>query len=124
EEIAAKQKSIGLWPEMNYATSGMEYEILGIENKDGKDCYVLKLNDGKTETYDYFDKETFYKVNSTSIEKNGDEVQESSISYTDFKEQDGFMFPNSMNISIGPMNFGAKVTSRTLNAKVDFDSFK
>lgn len=124
EEIAAKQKSIGLWPEMNYASSGMEYEILGIENKDGKDCYVLKLNDGKTETYDYFDKETFFKVNSTSIEKNGDEVQESSISYSDFKEQDGFMFPNTMNISMGPANFAVKVTSRTLNSKVDFDSFK
>ena len=109
EEIAAKQKSVGLFPEMNYATSGMTYELLGIENKDGKDCYVLKINDGKTETYDYYDKATFYKVSSMSIEKNGDEVNESSISYSDFKEQDGFIFPNSMNISMGPANFAVKV---------------
>jgi len=124
EEIAAKQKSVGLWPEMNYATSGMEYEILGIEKKDGKDCYVLKLNDGKTETYDYFDKATFYKVSSMSIDKSGEEVQESSISYADFKEQDGFMFPNKMSISVGPASFAVTVTSRILNAKVNLDSFK
>lgn len=124
EEIAAKQKSVGLWPEMNYATSGMTYELLGIEKKDGKDCYVLKINDGKTETYDYYDKATFYKVSSMSIEKNGDEVNESSISYSDFKEQDGFVFPNTMNISMGPANFAVKVSTRTLNAKVDLGTYK
>lgn len=124
EEIASKNKSVGLWPELNYATSGMTYELLGIEKVNGKDCYVLKLNDGKTETYDYFDKTTFYKVNSTSIDKEGDEVQESSISYSDFKEQDGFMFPNTMTISMGPANFAVTVSTRTLNAKIDFDSFK
>lgn len=124
EEIAAKQKSVGLWPEMNYATSGMTYEILGIEKKDGVDCYVLKLNDGKTETYDYFDKSTFYKVSSMSIDKSGEEVQESSISYSDFKELDGFMFPNTMTISMGPANFAVKVVTRTMNAKVDLSTYK
>lgn len=124
EEIAAKQKSIGLWPEMNYATSGMTYELLGIEQKDGKDCYVLKINDGKTETYDYYDKSTFFKISSTSIDKNGEEVNESTISYSDFKEQDGFMFPNSMNISMGPANFAVTVSTRTLNPKVDLGSYK
>jgi len=124
EDIAAKNKSIGLWPEINYATSGMSYELLGIENKDGKDCYVLKINDGKTESYDYFDKATFYKVSSTSIEKEGDEVNETTFSFSDFKEQDGFVFPNSMLISMGPATFGVKVTSRTLNAKVDLGTYK
>lgn len=124
EEIAAKKKSVGMFPEMNYATSGMIYEILGIENKDGKDCYVMKINDGKTETYDYYDKSTFYKVSSTSIDKTGEEVSETSISYSDFKEQDGLIFPNAMNISMGPANFVVKVSTRALNAKVDLGSYK
>src|SRR5690606_11594664 len=31
DEIASKNKSTGLIPEMNFATSGMSYELLGIE---------------------------------------------------------------------------------------------
>jgi zinc protease len=124
EEIAAKNKSVGLFPEMNYATSGITYELLGIEKKDGKDCYVLKTNDGKAETYDYFDKGTFHKVASTSIVKDGEEVNETSMTYSDFKEQDGFIFPYTMNISMGPANFAVSVTSRTVNAKVDLGTYK
>lgn len=124
EEIAAKKKSIGMFPEMNYATSGMEYELLGIEKRDGKDCYVLKTNDGQTESYDYFDKETFYKVGSTNIQKNGDQVQETSLTYSDFKVQDGFLFPNKLIISMGPTSFEATVVSRTMNAKIDLESYK
>jgi zinc protease len=124
EEIAAKNKTVGLFPEMNYATSGITYELLGIEKKDGKDCYVLKTNDGKAETYDYFDKGTFHKVASTSIVKDGDEVNETSMTYSDFKEQDGLIFPYTMNISMGPANFAVTVTSRTVNAKVDLGTYK
>ncbi len=124
EEIAAKKKSIGMFPEMNYATSGMEYELLGIEKRDGKDCYVLKTNDGQTESFDYFDKETFYKVGSTNIQKNGDQVQETSLTYSDFKVQDGFLFPNKLIISLGPTSFEATVVSRTMNAKIDLESYK
>lgn len=124
EEIAAKNKTVGLFPEMNYATSGITYELLGIEKKDGKDCYVLKTNDGKAETYDYFDKGTFHKVASTSIVKDGEEVNETSMTYSDFKEQDGLIFPYTMNISMGPANFAVTVTSRTVNAKVDLGTYK
>ncbi len=124
EEIVAKQKSVGLIPEMNYATSGMEYELLGIEKRDGKDCYVLKTYDGETESYDYFDKETFYKVGSTNIQKADGNTQETTLTFSDFTEQDGFIFPNKMTISMGPTNFDATVVSRTLNAKIDLESYK
>ena len=61
EEIAAKKKSQGLIPEMNYTANGMKYELLGIEDFEGKMCYALALNDGDNESINYYDKETMYK---------------------------------------------------------------
>ena len=78
EEIAAKKKSVGLFPEMNYSSTGMKYELIGIENVDGVDMYVLKLNDGETETFDYFNTKTFMKMKSISIQKNGEETVETT----------------------------------------------
>src|SRR5690606_27320903 len=55
EDIAAGNKYIGIIPEINYAKSGIKYELTGIENQDGKDVYVVKTDDGKNERYDYYD---------------------------------------------------------------------
>lgn len=124
EEIAAKKKSVGLIPEMNYATSGMNYEVLGIERKNGVDCYVLKTEDGDAVGYDYFDKSTFLKIASMSIETDGEETQEISISYGDYEETDGILFPKSYTLSVGQANLSAKVISRTFNGKIDLNSFQ
>lgn len=124
EQIKAKQLSYGLFPEMNYATTGIDYELLGIEMKDGKAVYVLKIEDGSSETYDYFDKETFLKTGSLSITTIEEKTQESNTTYSDYKEQDGFMFPMTFTMSFGTVNFAGKVTSITLNSKVDLSTFK
>ena len=123
-EIAAKQKSYGMFPEMNYATSGMEYDLVGIENRDGKDCYVLKLNDGESETYDYFDRSTFYKVATNSIKTVDGETEETTITFGQYEEHDGFIFPMTLQISAGGATFDGKVTSRVLNAKIDINTYK
>jgi hypothetical protein len=124
EEIAAKKKSVGLFPEMNYATSGMNYEILGIEAVNGADAYVLKLNDGETESFDYYDAKTFMKIKSVSIRKEGEETVETSATYADYKEINGLMFPHTINISMGEAAFAGKVTSITVNGKVDLNTYK
>ena len=123
-EIKAKQLSYGLIPEINYATNGIKYELLGIEMKDGQSVYVLKIEDGTSETYDYFDKKTFYKIGSLSITTVEDETQETQETYSDYEENDGFMFPMTFSLSAGGANFTGKVTSITLNTKVDLSLFK
>ncbi|MDG1146692.1 MAG: insulinase family protein [Crocinitomicaceae bacterium] len=123
-EIKAKQLSYGLIPEINYATNGIKYELLGIEMKDGHSVYVLKIEDGTSETYDYFDKKTFYKIGSLSITTVEDETQETQETYSDYEENDGFMFPMTFSLSAGGANFTGKVTSITLNTKVDLSLFK
>jgi predicted Zn-dependent peptidase len=124
EEIAAKKKAIGLFPEMNYAKTGMTYELVGIENVDAVDMYVLKWNDGETETFDYFDAKTFMKVKSISIQKNGEETVETTVTYSDFKEVNGLLFPHTMTLSVGEVSFSGTTTSITINGKTDVSTFK
>jgi zinc protease len=124
DEIASKKKSVGLFPEMNYATSGMSYELIGIEaNGDGK-VYVLKLNDGQNESYDYFDTKTFMKVKSLSIQTNEGETVETIATYSDFKEVSGFLFPHKANLAIGELILSGTVKTITINGKVDLNTFK
>ena len=124
EEIAAKKKSVGLFPEMNYSSTGMTYELIGIENVDGVDMYVLKLNDGETETFDYFNTKTFMKMKSISIQKNGEETVETTATYGDSKEVNGLLFPHSMTLSVGEATFTGKTTSIAVNGKADLSTFK
>ena len=124
EEIAAKMMVTGLIPEMNYSTSGMKYEVTGIEKFDGKECYVIKLEDGMSESYDYFDKTTFMKIGSLSIETSDGETQEVLKSYGDFVASEEILFPTTYTLSVGDVVFNGKLVKRELNANVNLDDFK
>ena len=50
EELSTKAKSSGIIPEMNYAKNGIQCELVGIENMNGADYYVMKTVDGKNES--------------------------------------------------------------------------
>ncbi len=124
EEIAAANKSIGIIPELNYATSGMKYEVVGIETFNKIECYVLKLDDGKSVLFEYFNRETFMKVGTMSIETQGEETQEATSTYSNYVEVEGIMFPSVINISTGQANLEGKVVSRTINGEIDLAPYK
>lgn len=124
DEIAAKKKSVGIIPEMNYSNSGIKYELIGIEEIKGRPCYVLKIEDGSSETYDYFDKETKFKVQTTTIQTTDGETQETTAVYSGYKEYNGIMFPENIQFSAGPVSFDGTCKSREFNVKVDLDSYK
>ncbi|NRA12491.1 MAG: DUF4292 domain-containing protein [Crocinitomicaceae bacterium] len=124
EEIADKKKSYGLIPELNYPSSGMNYKLIGIEKYDGEFCYVLKLIGAKSETYEYFNKESLLKVASTKIVTTEQGTQELAFTFSDFKEYEGFLFPDTTNLSVSGMQIKLKVKSRVMNAKVDLNDFK
>jgi predicted Zn-dependent peptidase len=118
EEIAAKQKASGFIPELNYKANGMSYEIKGIENINGEECYVLYTNDGLAENYDYYNVQSFMKVRSTNIRKMGEEIVETTTSYTDYKEVDGFKFAHSFSLSVGKMTLNGLVKRIDVNPKL------
>ncbi len=117
EDIAAKNKSVGLIPEINYKTSGMKYELLGIENQNGTDMYVVKLNDGESEMYDYYDVKTFSKIKRLMIakDKESGEVNEVLTTYSDYKAVSGVLMAHKIVLSVGEMAFNGTVKSITIN---------
>jgi zinc protease len=124
DDIAAKNKSTGLLPELNYGATGMNYELVGIENVDGKDAYVLKVMDGQSETYEYYDFATYLKVKTVSIRTEEGETTEMSTSYSDYKDVNGILFAHSLVISVGEAGFSGTVTAIEVNGKIDLKEFK
>lgn len=124
EEIAAKKKGEGLFPEATYKTSGMKYEIKGIETIAGKDYYVLTTNDGEKESFDYFDAATNLKFKTVSITKKEEETIEVTIMYDDYKEVNGFLFPHKLNQIMGEMTLSGAVKSIEFNGEVDKTLFE
>jgi hypothetical protein len=124
DEINSKKKMTGLFPEMNYASEGLNTELIGIENQNGSDVYVLKVVNGATETFDYYDTKTFLKLKTISIQKEGEEVQETTSNYSDYKEVDGILFPHAVTIAMGEVVFSGKITSILVNGSGDLKSFK
>lgn len=120
EDIAAKNKSVGYFPEINYATSGMKYELKGIETVNGKDYYVLHVDDGQSTKIDYFDKSNFLRFKSIEIQKG----QETSTIFGDYKDVNGFLFPHQMTLSVGEMTMDGTMKSVEVNGKIESSVFE
>jgi zinc protease len=124
EELASKEKSNGLVPELNFAAKGVNYQLVGIESLNGSDFYVLKTVDGKNEAYDYFNKTTFMKEKTINVIAREGETMESTVTFGDFKEVNGMKFAHSIVQSVGPMVLSGTITSMTVNGKIDLTPFK
>ena len=101
----------------------MKYELLGIENMNGKDFYVLKTNDGLKEAFTYFDVTTFMKVKSVEIKKEGDQIVESTTTFADFKDVHGILFPQTFTLAAEDNVFTGKIISTIINGKPDFKPY-
>jgi hypothetical protein len=124
EEIAKKQKESGLFQELNYATNSTNYSLEGIQNENDTEYYVVKIVDGETESYDYFNRKTFLKEKSLTITKEGDKTNESTQVFGDYKEVNGLLFPHSLSMNMGPMILSGKVVKVEVNGKPDMKLFK
>ncbi|MFM7662676.1 MAG: M16 family metallopeptidase [Bacteroidota bacterium] len=122
EEIAKKSKSHGVFPELNHTE--LNYTLTGIENIDGKEMYVVKQIEDEEESFIYFNKTNFLKEKIVSIRKLGEETSETTISFGDYKDVGGFLFPHSTSIGFGTFLMTGKVTSIILNKKPDLSSFR
>jgi zinc protease len=119
EEVAARKKTTGVIPEMNYKTTGMTYELKGIENQNGTDYYVLVTNDGQKQQFDYFDTKTFLKAKTVIITTQDGQTTEQTLSYSDYKDVNGLLFAHSINMMFGEMGLSGTVTTIEVNGTVD-----
>lgn len=124
EELTSKSKSNGIIPEINYAKNGLSHQLVGIENMNGVDYYVMKTVDGKNESFDYFNKTTFMKEKTINIMNRDGKTMESTITYGDFKEVNGMKFAHAITQSFGPMVLSGTIISLTVNGKIDMKNFE
>lgn len=124
EELAAKKKSEGLFPEMGFKTNGMKYELKGIETINGKEYYVLFCEDGQAQQFNYFDKATNLKFKTVSIQQKDGETIESTVTFDDYKDVNGFLFAHKLTQSMGEMNLDGTVLKIEFNGEIDEAMFK
>ncbi|MFZ9612697.1 MAG: insulinase family protein [Crocinitomicaceae bacterium] len=124
DELTSKAKSNGLVPEVNYKSKKVSYELVGIESMNGNDYYVLKVVDGKNESYDYFHKNTFMKEKTVSVLQREGQTMESTVTFGDYKEVNGVKFAHSIVQSVGPMVLTGTVTSIKVNEEIDLSTFE
>jgi hypothetical protein len=124
QEMASKKKSSGLFPEMTYIANNVNFELIGIENQNGVDFYVVKTIEDSSESYDYYNKTTFLKEKSVSIRKEGEETIETSSVLGDYKDVSGILFPHSMSLTVGEMSLSGKVSKMIVNGNIDLKDFK
>ena len=122
EEIAAKKKSTGIFPEMNYKTSGMNYELMGIEEQNGVKMYVLKLNKGEEEYFQFYSTSDFMKMKTYWIVEVDGETDERVTTFSDYKDVKGIKFAHAGSFSCS--RFTGKKTAIEVNGKIDYKSFK
>ena len=109
---------------MNFVKNGLAHELVGIENINDVEYYVMKTQDGKNESFDYFNKVTFMKEKTINITTRDGETIESTITYGDYKEVNGMKFAHTITQSVGPMVLSGTVTSMTVNGKIDMKVFE
>jgi hypothetical protein len=112
---------------VDYAVKGNKVELQGKEPVDGNDCYKIKLtqSSGKENFY-YIDAKT-YLLNQakTMVQGQGGKNQEMITNFTDYKNVDGVMFPQTIaNPGAGMMAGSTTFDKIEMNKPVDEKLYK
>ena len=110
---------------IGYKEKGYSLEYVGTEDVDGTEAIKIKVNKGdKRSEYSFFDPATYYEIKNIRVEEIDGNVSESATTYSNFKNQDGLVFP--FTIQQNDPNMGGStvtVTSVTVNPLVDTKVF-
>lgn len=110
---------------IGYKAKGYTVEYVGTEDVDGTEAIKIKVNKGEKRTeYSYFDPATYYEIKNVRVEEVDGKETESATIYSNFKNQDGLVFP--FTIQQSDPNMGGStvtVTAVTINPLVDQKTF-
>lgn len=110
---------------IGYKAKGYTLEYVGTEDVDGTEAIKVKVNKGgKRSEYSYFDPATYYEIKNVRVEEVDGKEVESATTYSNFKNQDGLVFP--FTIQQSDPNMGGStvtVTAVTINPLVDQKTF-
>jgi hypothetical protein len=97
-------------------------ELVGIENVNGNDAYVVKTGKGSKT---FFDVNSGFKIQASKTQKGpgGKEVTQ-VFEFSEYKEVNGIKFPHLMKMAMGPMTFEFKTSKIKINEGVTDADFE
>ncbi|MFN0215094.1 MAG: LolA family protein [Saprospiraceae bacterium] len=111
---------------VGYKAKGYTVEYVGTEDVDGVEAVKIKINKGeKRSEYSFFDPATFYEIKNIRVEEVDGKMSETATVYSNFKNQDGLVFP--FTIQQADPNMGGStvtITSVVVNPLVDMKVFE
>ncbi len=126
EQVASSKEQAVLFKELQFKELGYEVKLVGTENLDGKNVFVVETTSplGKKETL-FFDTTTYLKVKeSSNVPGPTGQLQTVSTDLTDYQEVDGILFPFGRKlVGAAPIPLDLKITEIKVNSGVSDDLF-
>lgn len=126
KQLAVQKVEAMVIPEIGYQKAGVTSELIGAENVDGTNTYVVEITyDGGNKVTDYFSVESGLKVRRvTTVQGPQGEIVQ-AVDFKDYKEVNGVKFPHTQILPVGGgVKLTAKVSSIEINTSVSDDNFK
>ncbi len=118
-ELKKVREESAPFPELQYLNGGVSLE--GMEDVNGKKAYKIKVSEEKTL---YYEVETGLKIQEvTQAEMMGQQMT-STMSYSDYREVQGIMFPYAIGQTVGPQSFEFIVSEIKINEGVTDADFE
>ncbi len=122
EEIAQKKNEKSLFPELSYDPSKLTLESL--ITIDGEDVYKIKVDNGETSSYRYYNSKTGLLTRTESTNKTQGKEVTSIVDYGNYTSVDGIQFPYSIKVTAGPQVIPFDISSIEVNNGVTDADFE
>ncbi len=127
EQVADSKEQAILFTEMRFKELGYKAVLVGTENIDGTNAFVVETESpsGKKETL-FFDTKTFLKIKESSTVP-GPNGQLATVynDLSDYQDVDGILFPFSRKlVGAAPIPLDLKITEIKVNSGLGDDMFK
>ncbi|MEX2484442.1 MAG: pitrilysin family protein [Brumimicrobium sp.] len=124
EEIEDKKKMSGLFPELGLLDHGVDYELLGIEERNDSKFYVIEYRSGETTTKAFYHSESMLKKHTETITITEEGTENSAATFSEFEEYGKILFPKRTDQIVGSAGMKAEIKEINVNTKIDDDKFK
>ena len=124
EEVEAKKKLAGLFPEIGLLDNGVDFELLGIETKNDEKYYVIEYRSGETTTKSYYHVDSYTKKYTETLTVTEEGPQATSATFSEFEAHNKILFPHKTVQMIESAGMTATVKEININVKIDDEKFK
>ncbi len=111
---------------IGYKAKGYTIEYVGTEDVDGTEAIKIKINKGeKRSEYSFLDPATYYEIKNIRVEELDGKQVETAMVYSNFKSQDGLVFPFTIQQADPTMGSSTvTITSIAINPLIDMKQFE